>query len=125
MPDEKSRVYGNKGRFMLRAAIHVTILSVVCAASAAAQDAKTQGEKVFTDQKCALCHSVGGKGNTKGPLDEVGSTQSGDDIRAWITDAKAMTAKTKATRKPEMKAYTLPKDEVDALVAYLSALKKR
>jgi mono/diheme cytochrome c family protein len=110
---------------MLRAAIYVTILSIVCAASAAAQDAKTQGEKVFTDQKCALCHSIAGKGNTKGPLDEVGSTLSADDIRAWITDAKAMTAKTKATRKPEMKAYTLPKDEVDPLVAYLSALKKR
>ena len=36
-----------------------------------------------------------------------------------------MTAKTKAPRKPEMKAYTLPKDEVDALVAYLSAMKKK
>jgi hypothetical protein len=35
-----------------------------------------------------------------------------------------MTAKSKATRKPEMKAYTLPKDDVDALVAYLSSLKK-
>ena len=110
---------------MLRAAIYVTILSVVYAASAAAQDAKIQGEKVFTDQKCALCHSIGGKGNTKGPLDEVGSKLSADDIRAWITDAKGMTAKTNATRKPDMKAYTLPKDEVDALVAYLSTFKKR
>jgi len=35
-----------------------------------------------------------------------------------------MTAKTKATRKPEMKAYALPKDDVDALVAYLTTLKK-
>ena len=47
------------------------------------------------------------------------------DIRAWITDAKGMTAKTKATRKPEMKAYNLPKEDVDALVAYLSILKKK
>ena len=31
---------------------------------------------------------------------------------------------TKATRKPDMKAYTLPKDDVDALVAYLASLKK-
>ncbi len=36
-----------------------------------------------------------------------------------------MTAKTKATRKPEMKAYTLTKDEVDALVAYLVTMKKK
>ena len=35
-----------------------------------------------------------------------------------------MTAKTKATRKPEMKQFNLPKDDVDALVAYLESLKK-
>jgi hypothetical protein len=35
-----------------------------------------------------------------------------------------MTAKTKSERKPAMKAYTLPKDDLDALVAYLSSLKK-
>src|ERR1700674_5683483 len=109
---------------MRRAVIYLAILSVAGAASAAAQDAKVQGEKVFADQKCALCHSIGGKGNSKGPLDQVGGKLSADDIRAWLTDAKAMTAKTKATRKPEMKAYTLPKEDVDALVAYLSTMKK-
>jgi hypothetical protein len=35
-----------------------------------------------------------------------------------------MTVRTKATRKPEMKVYTLPKEDVDALVVYLSSLKK-
>ena len=53
-----------------------------------------------------------------------GSRLPSDDIRAWITDAKGMTAKTKAARKPEMKAYTLSKADVDGLVAYLSSLKK-
>jgi mono/diheme cytochrome c family protein len=95
------------------------------AALAAAQDAKVaKGQQVFTDQKCSLCHSIAGKGNPKGSLDGVGGKLSADEIRSWITDAKGMTAKTKATRKPEMKAYTLPKDDVDALVAYLSSLKK-
>jgi mono/diheme cytochrome c family protein len=93
------------------------------ASLATAQDAKAHGEKVFTDQKCSLCHSIGGKGNAKGPLDDVGKKLSADEIRQWITDAKGMTAKSKATRKPEMKAYTLPKEDVDGLVAYLSALK--
>jgi mono/diheme cytochrome c family protein len=110
---------------MLRAVICLAILGVAGAASAAAQGANTQGEKVFAAQKCALCHSVGGKGNPKGPLDEVGSKLSNDDIRAWITDAKGMTAKTKAARKPVMKEFTLPKEDVDALVAYLSAMKKQ
>lgn len=103
----------------------VFVAAIVClgiAASAAAQD-KAKGEKVYADQKCSLCHSIGGKGNPKGPLDDVGAKLKADDIRAWITDAKGMTAKTKATRKPDMKQYTLPKEDVDALVAYLSSLK--
>jgi hypothetical protein len=35
-----------------------------------------------------------------------------------------MTAKTKAARKPEMKSYALPNDDLDALVAYMVSLKK-
>jgi mono/diheme cytochrome c family protein len=100
-------------------------LCVGLASSAAAQDAKAaQGEKLFADQKCTLCHSVGDKGNKKGSLDGVAAKLKADEIREWIADAKGMTAKTKAPRKPEMKAYTLPKDDVDALVAYLTTLKK-
>jgi hypothetical protein len=71
-----------------------------------------------------LCHSIAGKGNAKGPLDGVGTKLTADEIHAWIVDAKGMTAKTKASRKPEMKQYSLPNDDVDALVAYLSSLKK-
>jgi mono/diheme cytochrome c family protein len=95
-------------------------------AAAAAQDAKvTKGAEVYAAQKCALCHSIGDKGNKKGPLDGVGSKLSAADIRQWMTDAKAMTAKTNATRKPDMKAYALPNDDVDALVAYMVSLKKK
>jgi mono/diheme cytochrome c family protein len=103
------------------------MVSVMCAgfaAPAAAQDAKAKGAQLFVDQRCTLCHSIGDKGNKKGPLDGVGSKLSAAEIREWITDAKGMTAKMKTTRKPEMKAYTLPKDDVDALVAYLGSLKK-
>ena len=101
-----------------------SLVAMSFAATVFAQD-KAQGEKVFADQKCTLCHSVAGKGNAKGPLDDVGSKLPAADIRAWITDANAMTAKTGATRKPAMKQYTLPKEDVDALVAYLSTLKKK
>lgn len=109
----------------MRSMVMVTAFCLGIAAAAAAQDAKVaKGQQLFTDQKCTLCHSIGDKGNKKGPLDGVASKLSADEIRSWITDAKTMTAKTKATRKPEMKAYTLPKDDVDALVAYLTTLKK-
>ena len=101
------------------------VLLTSVAAAAGAQDLKAKGEKLFVDQKCTLCHSIAGKGNTKGPLDEVGSKDSAADIRAWISDANAMTAKTGAARKPAMKQFTLDKDDVDALVAYLTTLKKK
>ena len=107
---------------MLRVMAALT-LCVGLAATAAAQDAK-KGEALFADQKCTLCHSVGDKGNKKGPLDGVATKLKADEIREWIVDAKGMTAKTKAPRKPEMKAYSLPKGDVDALVAYMSTLKK-
>jgi len=109
---------------MFRVFVGLT-LCVGLTAITSAQDAKVaQGEKLFADQKCTLCHSVGDKGNKKGPLDGVASKLKADEIREWIVDAKGMTAKAKTTRKPEMKAYSLPKDDVDALVAYLVTLKK-
>jgi mono/diheme cytochrome c family protein len=96
------------------------------ATAATAQDAAVaKGEQVYTAQKCALCHSIGDKGNKKGPLDGVGTKLSADELRKWIVDAKGMTAKANAPRKPEMKNYALPKEDVDALVAYMGSLKKK
>ena len=100
------------------------VLLLIGVASVASAQDKAKGEAVFTAQKCSLCHSVAGKGNPKGALDDVGSKLKAEDIRAWIVDAKAQTAKTGATRKPDMKAYSLPKEDVDNLVAYLQTLKK-
>jgi mono/diheme cytochrome c family protein len=100
-------------------------LCVWAVAGVAAQDATlAKGAEVYAAQKCGLCHSVGEKGNKKGPLDGVGTKLKADEIRLWMTDAKAMTAKTKSTRKPEMKSYSLPKDDLEALVAYMVSLKK-
>jgi len=107
----------------MRRFVAVAVMVLGVAAVASAQDAKAKGEKVYADQKCSLCHSIAGKGNAKGALDGIGGKMKADEIREWIVDAKGMTAKTKATRKPDMKQYTLPKEDVDALVAYLSSLK--
>ena len=93
----------------------------------AAQDAAAveHGKQVYAAQKCMLCHSIAGKGNKKGALDDVGGKLSSETIRQWIATAKEMTAKTKATRQPPMKEYNLPAADVDALVAYLSTLKAK
>jgi mono/diheme cytochrome c family protein len=107
----------------MRSMVLMAVLFAGVAASAAAQDAKAKGEKLYAEQKCSLCHSIAGKGNAKGSLDGVGGKLKPEELRQWIADAKGMTAKAKATRKPEMKQYALPKEDVDALVAYLSSLK--
>lgn len=109
----------------VRTILMAALLGAALSSTAQAQGTASAGEKVYADQKCSLCHSVGDKGNKKGPLDDVGTKLSEADLRAWITDAKGMTVKTKAARKPEMKAYALPKGDVDALVAYLQTLKKK
>jgi mono/diheme cytochrome c family protein len=84
-----------------------------------------QGVKVYVDQKCGVCHSIAGKGNVKGPLD-VGSRLTADEIREWMVNPAEMTKKTKAERKPPMRAYpNLPKADLDALVAYMLSLKKK
>jgi mono/diheme cytochrome c family protein len=112
---------------MMVAAVAVA-LTAITAGSASAQDLKAKGEKVYADQKCSVCHSIAGKGNAKGPLDDVGKKLSADDIREWLVDPAAATAKAKAERKPPMtsaaaKLKALSKDDVDALVAYMSSLK--
>lgn len=86
--------------------------------------AETSGQAVYTAAKCSICHSVAGQGNKKGPLEGVGTKLSAAEIREWITAAPDMAVKTKAVRKPAMKAYpNLSKADLDALVVFLQTLK--
>lgn len=101
-------------------------LAAIGVASAQDQAQIERGMKVYGDQKCSVCHAIAGKGNPKGALDEVGSRLSADEIREWVINPAEMTKKTKAERKPAMRAYPkLPKEDVDGLVAYLLSLKKK
>ena len=109
---------------MLRSIVFAAAAVLLVANVAGAQDKVARGQAVYAEQKCSLCHSIAGKGNAKGPIDDAGSKYSAADLKAWIVDAKGMTAKTKSTRKPDMKSYTLPDADVDALVAYMLTLKK-
>ena len=104
------------------------LIAFASVAPASAQDAKMieRGKQVYVEQKCKMCHSIGAEGNPKGPLDDTGNKLKAAEIKEWIVNPKDMTAKTKAERKPFMKAYpNLPKADVDALVAYMQSLKKK
>ena len=96
------------------------------AAPSHAQGAAEKGAAVYVAQKCATCHALDGKGMAKGPLDGVGSKLTADEIKAWIVTPAEMTKKANATRKPPMRAYaSLPAADLDALVAFLAAKKKK
>jgi mono/diheme cytochrome c family protein len=104
----------------------VMIAAVVLGAArpALAQDAKAQqGAALFSAQKCTMCHSVAGKGNPKGPLDNVAGKSKAEHIRQWLTDPEGMRTKANATRTPAMKPMKLSADQIDALVAYLTSVK--
>ena len=100
----------------------IIVLGGACGVGAAAQSEKaivTRGAEVYREQKCQACHSIAGVGNRRNPLDGVGSKLSEADIRKWIVAPREMNPK---VRK---RAYDkLPKDDLDALVAYLKTLRK-
>jgi mono/diheme cytochrome c family protein len=101
------------------------IIGLGVAALAQAQSTQDKGAAVFTAQRCALCHSLAGQGNAKGPLDGIGAKLSADDIRKWLVTPAEMAAAANATRKPAMRSFAnLPKQDLDALVAFLAATKK-
>ena len=107
----------------------VSVFALLAFAGTSSAQNVAKGKQVFTDQKCSMCHAVAGQGNAKGPLDGIGSKLTADEIRQWITDPATMAAKAKADRKPAMSTMaprfkSLSKDDLDALVAYVSSLKK-
>ena len=68
------------------------------------------GHKCMLESKCSMCHSVAGKGNAKGVLDDVGAKLSADEIRQWLVDPAAMTREGTRRTQASMKSYaSLPK----------------
>ena len=97
---------------------------LVAARVEAAEDAVARGKRLYTENRCTMCHSVAGKGNPKGPQEGVGARLTPAELRKWMLEPKAMAAKAKAERKPPMPGFeTLKREDLDALVAYLATLK--
>jgi mono/diheme cytochrome c family protein len=75
------------------------------------------GRAVFVKQRCRTCHAIDGEGNARSPLDGVGSRLTEKEIRRWIVAPQEMDP---AVTK---RGYQLSEEDLDALVAYLMALK--
>ena len=105
--------------------VPIVVLILIFLAGLPASAQVEQGIKVYAAQKCSICHSIAGAGNKKFPLDGVGTKLSAAEIREWIVNPLDAAKKANSTAKPAMKAYpTLPKAELDAIVAYMQSLKK-
>jgi hypothetical protein len=100
---------------------------IMLSGTASAQGPKDEkGMQIFKAQKCTQCHSVAGVGNKKGTLDEIGSKMTAAQIKEWIVDPEGSRAKAQPppTRKPFMKKVKISDGDLDALVQFLSGLKK-
>jgi mono/diheme cytochrome c family protein len=90
------------------------------ATTAFAQDSAlvVDGKRIFNDQGCYGCHTMGASGTPVAPdLSTVGSKHTEAYLRAWLRDPKQ--------QKPRahMPKLELTDGEVRALAAYLSSLR--
>lgn len=102
----------------MRRAVAILVAFVAVAFVTVAAQAENKGEQIFK-QKCAMCHSVKGKGGAIGPdLTKIAARLKEGDLKAQLENPKK---KNPSSSMPSFK--TLPKADMDALLGYLKTLK--
>lgn len=77
----------------------------------------SRGREVYREQRCAACHSVGGVGNRRYPLDSAGRLDT-LILRQWVV------APQRVQPRVRKRAYDhLPEADIRALVAWLRTLR--
>jgi len=102
------------------------VLAATPKAAVPAQESKlvAQGRQIFDTVKCTKCHLAENRGNKNGPkLDGISAKLTADDVRNWITNPTAQTAKLAEQPEVPRKKIDLKTAEIDALVAYVMSLK--
>jgi len=80
------------------------------------------GLKIYTQQACALCHSIQGKGNPRYPLDHVGSL-SIQELSNWVLGDDEIKGKLpERSFKLKQKHRKLTDYELESLIYYLQSL---
>jgi cytochrome c2 len=95
------------------------VVALLWPCSGFAGDAAEKGKQVYEREKCAMCHSIAGKGNKRNPLDGMGGRLGRDEIRKWIVSPQEM--------KPGVKKKAFDKladEDLEALVDYIESLKE-
>jgi mono/diheme cytochrome c family protein len=83
-----------------------------------------RGREVYAQHNCATCHSIAGEGNPRNPLDGIGVAWSPRELEAWITGAGAAAEiLPSGIVKRKQRYQSLTREDMNALIAYLSSLK--
>lgn len=78
------------------------------------------GILVFEKHGCVQCHAISGKGNTRLPLDGIGSRMSAKEIRHWIVANPAVRNKLSAGIIKFKSSYSsIPEQEMSQLLNLL------
>jgi putative heme-binding domain-containing protein len=105
---------------IIKTVLSLTVmLTIAGAGTLAAQSGNAaNGEKLYTSQKCSVCHQISGKGGKMGPeLTKVAATRDAKWLAAYLPNPKSVDPKNK------MPVVKLKGAELDDLVAYLLTLK--
>jgi len=102
---------------VLATAVMLTIAGTGALAAGQSGNA-ANGEKLYTAQKCNVCHQVAGKGGKMGPeLTKVGTKRDAKWLASYLANPKSVDPKNK------MPVVKLKGSDMDDLIAYLLTLK--
>ena len=92
------------------------------ASESAARDASPgRGRAVYEANGCARCHSLGGVGSPRAPLDGVGNRLASAQIEAWIVGDPGVAGALPASVRAAKSAYAgMPEPDRAALVEWLA-----
>ena len=94
------------------------LMAAACAHARETSAPVAEGRRVFQDQGCYGCHTVGQTGTPIGPdLSHIGAKRNRSYLIGWLRDP--------SSQKPtaHMPKLTLTDAEVQALAAYLDSLR--
>lgn len=84
-----------------------------------------RGRDLFGQHACATCHSILGNGNPRHPLDGTGNRWTPDELQHWMLGTgDAADELSAAIRRRKQRYQSLPLEDLNALVRYLSSLRE-
>ena len=89
-------------------------------AAVAVDDRGARGRELFDTQGCARCHSIGGRGSPRFPLDDIRADATAASLRNWIVADPSIAEELPRSARAAKEGYRQrPPADLDALVAYL------